>query len=270
MNLKIFCMTVKRLNVLEKLPSYVIPFGLGNFDYPENWLNEKQGKNICDLNKFYGEASGMYWLWKNYLDKFQDEDWIGFCQYRRLWLDGLFEKKQKLNTSSLYSNLLKPNNEIFLSAETILLQPTIISNQSLKKQFDILYGKNILDKCIDFVDEKNKDDFKKYLSGNKLSICNMFITKPKIFNSYCGDMFSWIDKCFDYCSKNNLLKEKNMRLPVFMVERFTSFWFEKHTNVKYLSFARLGDFFLSEKINKLINPLRIPLTFRMYPTIHKY
>ncbi len=98
----------------------------------------------------------------------------------------------------------------------------------------------------------------------------MFITKPKIFNSYCGDMFSWIDKCFDYCSKNNLLKEKNMRLPVFMVERFTSFWFEKHTNVKYLSFARLGDFFLSEKINKLINPLRIPLTFRMYPTIHKY
>ena len=32
MNLKIFCMTVKRLNVLEKLPSYIIPFGLGNFD----------------------------------------------------------------------------------------------------------------------------------------------------------------------------------------------------------------------------------------------
>ena len=48
-----------------------------------------------------------------------------------------------------------------------------------------------------------------------------------------------------------------MRLPVFMVERFTSFWFEKHTDVKYLSFARLGNFFLSEKINKLINPLRI-------------
>ena len=98
----------------------------------------------------------------------------------------------------------------------------------------------------------------------------MFITKPDIFISYCEDMFHWIEKCFNYCNKKNLLKGNNNRLPIFMVERFTSFWFEKHTNVKYLSFARLGNFFLSEKTNKIINPLKIPLTFRMYPTIHRY
>ena len=25
-----------------------------------------------------------YWIWKNYLDKLNNE-WIGFCQYRKFW-----------------------------------------------------------------------------------------------------------------------------------------------------------------------------------------
>ena len=98
----------------------------------------------------------------------------------------------------------------------------------------------------------------------------MFITKPRIFEQYCEEMFNWIEKCYEYCNKKKLLKGKNMRLPVFMVERFTSFWFEKYTKVSYLSFARLGNFFLSNKINKLINPLKLPFSFKMYPTIHRY
>ena len=83
-------------------------------------------------------------------------------------------------------------------------------------------------------------------------------------------MFEWIEQCYMFCSDNNLLNDKNLRLPVFMVERFTSFWFEKYTDTNYLSFARLGNFFLSNEINRFINPLKLPLTFRMYPTIHKY
>lgn len=270
MKLKIFCMSVKSLRVIEKLPKYIVPFGLGNLKYPNNWLTENNGKNISHLNKHFGEATGMYWLWKNYMKNFEANDWIGFCQYRRLWLNKLFESKQKKNISSLYSNLLNPNNEIFSSCDAILLQPTIISRRSLKAEFEYIYDNNVLNKCLDFVDEKNRVDFKKYLEGKQMSICNMFITKPDIFVSYCKDMFHWIEKCYIYCKNKDLLKGDNIRLPIFMVERFTSFWFEKHCNVKYLSFARLGNFFLSEKTNILFNPLKIPLTFRMYPTIHRY
>ena len=113
MKLKIFCMSVKSLRVIEKLPKYIVPFGLGNLKYPNNWLTENNGKNISHLNKYFGEATGMYWLWKNYMKNFEANDWIGFCQYRRLWLNKLFESKQKKNISSLYSNLLNPNNKIF-------------------------------------------------------------------------------------------------------------------------------------------------------------
>ena len=201
MDLKIFCITAKRLYVLEKLPSYITPFGLGNSEYPNNWLSEKTGENISHLNKFYGELSGMYWLWKNYINKINDYKWIGFCQYRRLWLNELYNSKQKLNPSSLYQIYLNLIIIFFRQQKQYYYNQRLLLVKILENNFDTLYGKNILNECLEFVDNKNKDDFKKYLEGNKMSICNMFITKPQIFNSYCGDMFNWIDKCFNYCNK---------------------------------------------------------------------
>lgn len=270
MNLKIFCMSINHYDVLEKLPANIVPFGLGDNLFPGNWMNEKKGDNISDLNKFFGEATGIYWIWKNYLNNFNENDRIGFCQYRRLWLNKLINNKQKNNFSSLFSNLIKSDNSIFLSSDTILIQPTIFTNNNLLGQFEEIYARNALTDCISFVKDEDRNDFKNFLNGNKMSICNMFITKPSIFKMYCADMFNFIHKCYGYCQKEKLLINKNIRLPVFMVERFTSFWFEKYSKVNYLSFARLGNFFLSDKVNKLLNPLKLPFTFRMYPTIHKY
>ena len=127
-----------------------------------------------------------------------------------------------------------------------------------------------MEQCINFLEKKDSEKFKNYLNGNQFSICNMFITKVNYFKNYCEVLFPWLDKCLDYCIKNNLCKNENVRLPIFLAERFTSYWFTENTNVKYLSFARLGKFLLSNKVNKFINPAKIPFTFRMYPTIHDY
>ena len=270
MKLNIFCTAIKYYKVIDKLPKYIIPLGLGEEHYPSSWLNEKKGDNICSLNKYYGEATGIYWVWKNYLKNLKKDDWIGFCQYRRLWLNSYYDKKQKYNFSNLYSNLLKDSNILLNSSETILLQPTIFKNENLLEQFDKIYGENLILNCLNFLPNKDKNDFINFLKGNRLSICNMFITKPHIYKQYCNDMFNWIEKCFNYCKEKNLLTGHNIRLPIFMVERYTSFWFEKYSKCNYLSFAKLGKFFLSNKINKLINPLKLPFSFRTYPTIHKF
>ena len=82
------------------------------------------GKNISNLNKYYREVSGIYWIWKNRLNDKDTNDWIGNCGYRKLWLNSLYDKKQKLSFDSLYSNLLNPDNKIFENCDvfsTILL-----------------------------------------------------------------------------------------------------------------------------------------------------
>ena len=45
---------------------------------------------------------------------------------------------------------------------------------------------------------------------------------------------------------------------------------KKNGKTKYLSYAKIGKFMLSNKVNKYINPIKMPFTFRMYPTIHDY
>ena len=110
-NLDIFCFSMKYFNLLDKLPSYIKPFGLGNNNYPEHWLTEKKGENILNLNKYYGEYTGVYWVWKNQLKNMDENDWIGTCHYRRLWLNNLYKEKQKFSINSLYDNLLKSDNK---------------------------------------------------------------------------------------------------------------------------------------------------------------
>ena len=61
----IYCFALKYFRLLDRLPKHIIPLGLGSKKFPQNWLDEKEGKNISNLNKYYGEATGIYWIWKN-------------------------------------------------------------------------------------------------------------------------------------------------------------------------------------------------------------
>lgn len=86
-NLTIYCTSIKYHKVLDELPSFVKPLGLGPTSYPENWLDEKHNINITELNQFYAELTGFYWIWKNKLKLVSRDDLIGNCHYRVLWLN---------------------------------------------------------------------------------------------------------------------------------------------------------------------------------------
>ncbi|HJO77375.1 MAG TPA: DUF4422 domain-containing protein [Pelagibacteraceae bacterium] len=269
-NLEIYCTALQYLNVLDKLPSYIKPLGLGNNNYPDHWLKENNGENISNLNKYYGEVSGIFWIWKNRLNDKGKNDWIGNCHYRKLWLNNLYNKKQKLSLSSLYTNLLSIDNQIFKDCDVVQIQPIILKKETLFQQFDKVHKNNVLKNCVDFLTSKEKEKFLNHLNGNKIYGLNMFITKTPFIKEYCENLFPWLKKCLDYCVNNNLCNNYNTRLPAFLAERYTSYWFSQNAKSKYLSYARLGNFMLSNNINKFINPTKIPFTFRMYPTIHDY
>ena len=132
MSLKIFCFSIKKLKLLNKLPSYIVPFGLGDNDYPNNWLNEKTGENILHLNKFYGEATGMYWLWKNYLSNFKENDWIGFCQYRKFFVKNKIDLED-LKFEDLKNNIIKDDEKLDEKFDCILGTQFSVENFKFSK-----------------------------------------------------------------------------------------------------------------------------------------
>lgn len=263
---KIYCFTIERLNLLNKLPPNILPFGLGRNKFPVNWYNEKNGKNIMHLNKHFGEATGMYWLWKNKFNDLLENDWVGFCQHRRFWLDDLYHKNHDSN-ENIYSKLLTDKTPLFDKHDVILLQPTKLKNETILEHFINNHGEKIILESFNLLEKQISNDFQVYLQKREFSVCNMFITKPKFFFDYCKFLFPFMDKILDFCLKNNLCQGKNIRLPIFFIERFTSFWFHRNMNVGYLSYAALNKYFTSNLINKYYNPLKTPRSFKLFPSI---
>ena len=269
-NLKIYCTSLKYYRILDKLPNYIVPLGLGEKNFPNYWLKDNVGNNISSLNKYFAELTGLYWIWKNKISEFGENDWIGTCHYRKLWLNDLYENKQKKSTDSLYNNLLKPSNNLFQKNDVLLVQPIQFKKKNLLSDFNEVHINNVIEECINFLDPKNKKNFIIHLNQNILFGQNMFITKKKLFNEFCDITFRWTNDCHNFLLKENICSGYNTRLVAFLSERFTSYWFSKFNKKSFLSYARLGKFYLSNRVNYFFNPIKLPFTFRMYPTFHKY
>lgn len=267
--MNIYCTTIKYYSIMERFPNYIKPLGLGDGQYPKNWLTENSGENISNLNKFYAELTGFFWIWKNKLSQLNNDDLIGNCHYRVLWLNELKNKKTKFTTANLYDNFLKEDNKILKNIDVIQVQP-ILYSKNLLQDFKDVHNCDALSESLKFLPVTLANNFFDYLKGNILFPHNMFITKKTFFIDYCEIIFPWLEKCLIYCQKKNLCKGYNFRLPAFLAERFTSFWFSRFKNRELLSYARLGKFHLSNKINYFLNTSKIPGTYYQFPTIHKF
>ena len=267
--LNIFCTSIKYFSIIDKMPEYITGLGLSDSYFPKTWLDDSKGINIRSLNKYYGELTGFYWIWKNKLNWLENDDFIGFCHYRKFWLDDKNLIKT-LTFKSLYSILLNDQNKIFTSHDVVQVNPIIFKNKTLLEDFSKIHDKEVILNCLNLLDHENKSKFAVHLTSNVFYPLNMFITKKYIFESYCGILFPWLEKCMELVIKDNILKNYNIRLPAFLAERFTSYWFSQFEKRTTLPYARLGKFFLSNKVNKFINPIKLPFTSKMYPTIHNY
>ena len=67
-----FCLTLDDRH-LDKIKSLnYSPVGLGDKLFNGEWFTDKSGNTINKKNPFYGEYTFHYWIWKNYLDKLED------------------------------------------------------------------------------------------------------------------------------------------------------------------------------------------------------
>ena len=139
-NLTMFCLSMdsKHLNLIKEF-NY-IPVGLGKDNFSKEWMRDNTGNNISEKNRNYGEYTFHYWIWKNYMDKLND-NWIGFCQYRKFWTIKNYDHSN-INLETLPSIVLKDIPNEFQKYDVILGEPFFINQRKtmkfIKKGFKLI------------------------------------------------------------------------------------------------------------------------------------
>ena len=215
--IKMFCITHKPIADIFNLG--LIPFGVGNNDYPKNFLREIIGENIANKNEFYGETSFHYWFWKNKLKKgIDDGEWFGMCQYRRYFVK--IENRDKIiningnqgflknltNITQLKNILQLEVSEEWKNYDVVLCDPWSLEvnkfsklfkkaklelikdpllffkkkKHNIRLHFNMYHGKFFLDKAIDLLPQEDQEPFFHYVTKNsKLKGHCIFISNKK-------------------------------------------------------------------------------------------
>ena len=260
-NLRMFCLSLepKHLNFIKSL-NYT-PVGLGNKTFSNEWMTDKSGQNISKKNRYYGEYTFHYWLWKNFM-KNLDEDWIGFCQYRKFWtvktyghsdlsLDKLpsivlqdipekFKKCDVILGKPFYINQRRTMKFVKKGFKLILKNPKILfskKSRNIKFHFDLMHGENNLYKAIELLDNENRKDFKDYVDNYQyFHPQNMFICKSKdLLRKYYESVFPWLQKCEKIFPTEKLVGYDLTRIYGFLAERFLSYWFQKNAKCETMN-----------------------------------
>ena len=250
-DLEIYCVTNKRLEFLENFNYKLSWVGLGKC--PEGYIQSSNKKNIHKKEKFYSELTFHYWYWKNLLD-LKINNWVGFCQKRRFWI----KKNSNQSLSEIKEHLITESNSEWSNYDVILCEPIKVNNvkkikmikrgfrsiikdpriffdknkQSLKFHFDMHHGYGNIEKAITKLDQKERDDFLKFLNENtSFNPHIMCITKPKILNKWFQELFGWLEKCETIFEFDDLKGYDTQRLFAYLAERYMSFWFNKYYKV---------------------------------------
>ena len=121
--IKFYCVTDKLINFINK-EEY--SFGwVGKNEAPKSYIECNAKKNIFDKEQYYSELTFHYWYWKNLLDLEKEDQWIGFCQKRRYWINDLND--ENITVNNINEHLLVNFKDEWTNYESLICEPIKIS-----------------------------------------------------------------------------------------------------------------------------------------------
>lgn len=176
MKTKIFVMTHKKFKQ-PKNPIY-IPLHVGRaLGQDLGYMGDDTGDSISERNPYYGELTGMYWLWKNC----HDVDIVGVCHYRRFFFNG----NNRLMTQEEY--------EASLQQADIMVSDPMFAPGMYLEYFGAAH--NVEDMLLvgEVLRELFPEDypaFEQVMQGSKYYFGNLCVMRKKLFDSYCAWLFA--------------------------------------------------------------------------------
>lgn len=176
MRTNIYVMTHKRFDPPQD-PVYV-PVHVGRATGPDlGYPGDNTGDSISEKNPFYGELTGLYWLWKNV----HDIDVIGICHYRRYFLNESYE----LLTQEEYEHALADAD--------IMVPRAMRADGRYLDYFGSAHHVGDLMETGQVIKELYPADYPAFcdvMEESEYYYGNLCVTTKRIFDDYCSWLFS--------------------------------------------------------------------------------
>lgn len=210
---KIFTMTHKKFMEPEE-PIYV-PLQVGRAVSNDlGYLGDDTGDSISEKNCYYGELTGVYWVWKNVMDA----DIIGICHYRRFFLD----QDRKIMNQKQYNEILNKYD--------VMVSNRVEADKSYIEYYGEAHNAKDLLMVGEVIKEKYPDYYQYYeqaIQGNVYYYGNLMVTSRGIFQKYAKwlfDILFEVEKRIDI-SEYDLY---NQRVFGFLSEQMLKIWLDKN------------------------------------------
>lgn len=172
-----------------------------------NMIGDNTNINISHKNRYYGELTGMYWVWKNI-----QSEYIGFCHYRRY-----FNFYTPRAFDFIHHDILKNSPQIYTPTTNVLKHDIIVPqplklNQSIESQYIYNHRQHDWEMLISIIKKKYPNYSFNVVKNQYLYPFNMFISKYDIFIFYMEFLF---DLLFELESKITLPPEHSYQSRVF-------------------------------------------------------
>ncbi|HOO28909.1 MAG TPA: DUF4422 domain-containing protein, partial [Lachnospiraceae bacterium] len=176
MSIRIYTMTHKKFEVPPD--DMYVPLQVGCADAKKlGYLEDNTGDHISELNCYYSELTGIYWIWKN----IKDIDYVGTCHYRRYLINRqeYFFGRQEL--------------EQLLAEYDLITTKKVQLLNSYYNGFSANHNKAVLDETGRVIREtypEYYETFVRLVNGKETYFGNIMICKKTLFDEYADWLFT--------------------------------------------------------------------------------
>lgn len=237
MSIKIFTITHKPFT--PPPDSMYVPLHVGRACSGKDlgFLSDDIGDSISELNPYFCELTGIYWIWKNV----HDTDYIGICHYRRY----LVNVENLLFTKSEIKNYLGTCD--MLTTKLLTLPGSYYDGFSANHHIKDLHTLEqvIKERCPQYL-----NTFHQFVHSPHTYFGNIFITSKRLFDSYCEWLFDILFEVYkrtDFSGYNGYQK----RLMGFLSELLQTVWIHyNHISVQEFMVGMIGEKHETETLKK--------------------
>lgn len=236
------------------------PIFNGKFDFEMEGCSyvDYYNDNIAQKHLLYGDLTGYYQIWKNFLPK-SNIEYVGFCQDSKFFdfkalepNNKQFEPKLTLEFFTSFLNCTENSVMDFVqNYDVVLLKKTELMTD-VTTHYAGKYSQKYLDLIINSLGKSHpeyKDSIKNVLNSKSIYELNCFIMRKELFNEF----MAWLFGILDSIDKEIIPDEKNKDAIFHLAQILLNIWLENRIKESNLKIGHSTAFQLYDKVEDYIN-----------------